>query len=96
MTRHARSATQGALFGPDRLLRQSVPADACAHHGIRQCEACRERVQGAASTPDEWDRFIGSAPTFADATDRIEEAVNAGVDFAALLSAQRDRTGVTA
>lgn len=48
---------------------------------------------GSASTPTpaEWDAYIGSAPSFADAQDRMEEAVASGVDFAAMLAAQRER-----
>lgn len=40
------------------------------------------------STAAEWHAYITSAPSFAVAQDRMEEAVRAGVDFAALLSEQ--------
>lgn len=35
-------------------------------------------------TPAEWHTYIQAAPNFAAATDRMQEAVNAGVDFAAM------------
>lgn len=39
----------------------------------------------------EWDAYIASASTFADAQDRMGEAIAAGVDFAALLRCQKAR-----
>jgi hypothetical protein len=42
-------------------------------------------------TAAEWDEYIGAAPNLAVATDRIEEAARAGVDFAALADAQSGR-----
>jgi hypothetical protein len=36
----------------------------------------------------EWNAYIASAPSFAVAQERMEEAVRAGVDFAALLKAR--------
>jgi hypothetical protein len=39
----------------------------------------------------EWDAYIASAPNFATAQNRMEEAVAAGVDFSALLDEQAKR-----
>jgi hypothetical protein len=36
----------------------------------------------------EWNAYIASAPNFAAAQERMEEAARAGVDFAALLKAR--------
>lgn len=44
-------------------------------------------------TPTEWDAYIADAANGADTTERTEEAVRAGVDFAALLAVQADRIG---
>lgn len=41
-------------------------------------------------TPAEWDAYIRSAANWADASDRMQEAADAGVDFAAMTAA-RDR-----
>lgn len=40
------------------------------------------------ATPADWHAYIRSAPTYADSQDRMQEAVAAGVDFAALIAAQ--------
>ena len=40
------------------------------------------------TNPAEWHAYIRSARNFADAQDRMGEAVAAGVDFAALLALQ--------
>ena len=42
-------------------------------------------------SPAEWDAAIATAPSFAEAQDLMEAALAAGVDFAALLAAQRER-----
>jgi hypothetical protein len=36
------------------------------------------------NTPEEWHAYVRAARTFVIAQDRMEEAVRAGVDFAAL------------
>lgn len=38
------------------------------------------------TTTEQWHAYIQSAPNFATAQDRMEEAVNAGVNFKALLA----------
>lgn len=43
-------------------------------------------------TVAEWDSYIAAAPNFTVAQDRMEQAVEAGVDFAALLAAQVKRS----
>lgn len=47
-------------------------------------------------TPEQWHAYITSAPNLTDATDRIEEAVNAGADFAALTRLPRMTRRATA
>jgi hypothetical protein len=42
--------------------------------------------------PRAWDAWIAAAPNFAVAQQRIEFAVEAGVDFAAMRQAQETRT----
>jgi hypothetical protein len=43
------------------------------------------------STVEEWDAYVASAPNIADAMDRIEQAVVAGVNFALLVATQNAR-----
>lgn len=40
------------------------------------------------TNPQDWHLYISSAPNFARAQERMEEAVEAGVDFAALRAVQ--------
>ena len=46
------------------------------------------------TAPADWHAYIRSAPTFADSQDRMQEAVAAGVDFAALTATQGRRNDV--
>lgn len=43
-----------------------------------------------AMSPQEWHRYVTSAPNSAAATDRIQEAAFAGVDFAELNALPRE------
>lgn len=58
----------------------------------------RDEILSMPNTPDawtvaQWDEYVAAAPNVADATSRIEQAVMAGVDFAALLVLRDAREG---
>jgi hypothetical protein len=44
----------------------------------------------ASTDPATWHRYIRSAPSFAQAQSRIEEAASSGVEFIALLSVEHE------
>lgn len=50
-----------------------------------------DRSRGPVVSPADWDAYIASAPSFVDAQTRMEQAVAAGVDFAALVALQAQR-----
>lgn len=56
----------------------------CPRHPAHARDWCMPRAVAA-----DWHASIRSAPTLADALDRFEEAIGAGVDVGALLALQQ-------
>ena len=62
------------------------------------CDGARPREEygwaptgQSAASPAAWHAYVTAAPTFAIAQERIEEALRAGVDFAAMWKTGEDR-----
>lgn len=81
-------ATKGQTFGADATLSRASPRSSAPLPPSTDEGSTMSTVDTAA----DWDAFIASAPTLIEAMERLERAVNTGVDMPALLALQAERS----